>query len=414
MHATEDQIIDHVLDLGGLDDAVSAHVAGCAACQEEAEKVREVLKVAEYVPEMPEDLSKTVWERLKPRLTPRPRWPRYAQALAAAVAIAVISVLITLRVTHPPAKHPAAIPPQIAQAPRQPVAAPPAPQQAPPAPPQVAKKNPAPAPARLAEPEPPIRFGTTDGLHLPAQDEMVPPVAVFPRSQSGVAMTQLAPPEEPQFDRETWLRYGAHRNFFIDQVERLPGNVGYLRITAFFYYDMSGGRLATAMDFLSGTDALIIDLRDTRSSGDAAMTELFTDYFRNESDVNRSEKYLNRDLFILTSYRDSCAPVAVARDLQILRNATVVGQQTHGFPKTTLVTPNGRYDVPCPTSAAAPTSGHSEFGVTPNIHATEEEARDVAYLEALKRLNAANPKSDLAHERHRAIAILQKKLKSVK
>ena len=62
------------------------------------------------------------------------------------------------------------------------------------------------------------------------------------------------------------------------------------------------------------------------------------------------------------------------------------------------------------TPAAAPTSGHSDFGVTPNIHATEEEARDVAYLEALKRLNAANPNSDLAHERHRTIAILQKKL----
>ena len=65
----------------------------------------------------------------------------------------------------------------------------------------------------------------------------------------------------------------------------------------------------------------------------------------------------------------------------------------------TAAAPNGRYDVPCPTSALAPPAGHPEFGVTPNIHATEEEARDVAYLEALKRLNAANPKSDLVQRR---------------
>src|SRR5215831_15909551 len=98
MHATEDQIIDHVM--GDPEAAVSAHVAGCVVCQQEAEAIGKVLEATEYVPDMPDNLPATVLERLAPRLERRPQWPRYARgvaAMAATVAIAVLSAVITVR-----------------------------------------------------------------------------------------------------------------------------------------------------------------------------------------------------------------------------------------------------------------------------------------------------------------------------
>lgn len=122
MHATEDQIIDHVL--GDTEAAVSAHVAECAACQQEAEAIGRVLEATEYVPDMPDNLPTLVLERLAPRLERRPQWPRYALAAAAMVAIAVVSAVITARLMRAPAKNPAAVQPQIARTPQPAVTAP--------------------------------------------------------------------------------------------------------------------------------------------------------------------------------------------------------------------------------------------------------------------------------------------------
>src|SRR5262249_2281699 len=85
-------------------------------------------------------------------------------------------------------------------------------------------------------------------------------------------------PEERRAEREHWLHHGSSRNFFIDKAERLSGNVGYLKLSAFFFEAMTRETLAAAMTFLAHTDALSIDLRDC-GGGDVAMATLFVDYF---------------------------------------------------------------------------------------------------------------------------------------
>ncbi len=53
----------------------------------------------------------------------------------------------------------------------------------------------------------------------------------------------------------------ARTNFGFDAVQRLDGNVGYLRLSSFAPLDLSRATAEAAMRFLANSDALIIDLR---------------------------------------------------------------------------------------------------------------------------------------------------------
>jgi len=75
-------------------------------------------------------------------------------------------------------------------------------------------------------------------------------------------------------DREN----AAWRNYGLLQLERLDGNVGYLELGRFDDPALAGGALASAMSFLAGTDALIIDLR-LNGGGHAEMDALLASYF---------------------------------------------------------------------------------------------------------------------------------------
>ena len=408
MHASEGQIIDHVL--GDVDTDVAAHVAECAECQAEVEEFRGVLALIDHAPEMPEDFMDRVRRRAEPQLRalrrpPRRRWNRRWMAIAATVAMLVIAALIAWQARKPAASQRAPLPRVIARKapPSRPAVKAPSPAPAP-APPAVAHATapPAvPAPAPKPKPAPPV-VATIDLPAPPSAPELPPLFLVSPSTT--IAPTGLNPPHEPGFDRERWFRFGAERNFFIDRADRLPGNVGYLRVSAFFFENLSSRALAQAMDFLSRTDSLIIDLRHTTPAGDVAMAELFVDYFRAETDKKGGEKYLDRDVFVLVSFDDFCAPEGVARALQTMRRATVVGERTRGSYRPRIATRGRTYDIPCPSWLDRAPGDTSDHPLTPDIYVLDEKALEVAYLEALNRLNTANPKSDLAHERYRAIS----------
>jgi hypothetical protein len=53
-------------------------------------------------------------------------------------------------------------------------------------------------------------------------------------------------------------------NYGMKRAEVLDGNVGYLQITAFYRADESTETLETVMNFVSHTDALILDLLEKR------------------------------------------------------------------------------------------------------------------------------------------------------
>ena len=98
-------------------------------------------------------------------------------------------------------------------------------------------------------------------------------------SQSAMEMTD--PFEDSSFTPSELAEY---RQLFRDDahgigaVERLPGNVGLLRMRGFVAPAFGGDRLTAAMTLLADTDALLIDLRTSRGGSPEAV-QLLCSYF---------------------------------------------------------------------------------------------------------------------------------------
>src|SRR5262249_23320063 len=65
---------------------------------------------------------------------------------------------------------------------------------------------------------------------------------------------------------------GKRSNFGVNQVEILPGNIGYLDFTSFYRPDEARDAIDAAMRFLKNTDALIVDLRNNTGGSPETVT----------------------------------------------------------------------------------------------------------------------------------------------
>ena len=150
-------------------------------------------------------------------------------------------------------------------------------------------------------------------------------------------------------EREKRRRSYARINNGFLKVERLPGNIGFLDIDLFVDPAFAGNSATAAMNFLANTDALIVDLRYC-PGGNGEMVTLISgyffadsihlgDYYQREDDLTKQswtspfvagQRYLNKDVYILTSKRTHSAAEAFAYNLQNLKRATIVGETTRG------------------------------------------------------------------------------------
>jgi hypothetical protein len=157
------------------------------------------------------------------------------------------------------------------------------------------------------------------------------------------------PPRSPQDaarDRERMER----GNCSFRTVERLDGNVGYLRFDGFADPEFCERTVAAAMTFLAGTRALVIDLRQN-GGGSPEMVTLIASYlFDARTHVNdlwtrstgATKEFWTRDtlagpryggtkpVYVLTSARTISAAEELTYDLQSLKRATIVGETTAG------------------------------------------------------------------------------------
>jgi C-terminal processing protease CtpA/Prc len=208
----------------------------------------------------------------------------------------------------------------------------------------------------------------------------------------------------------TWMNHG------FAKVERLPGNIGYLEFLNFMDEELGADTVAAAMNFVNGTDALIIDMR-RNGGGNPAMVALVCSYlFGNEPvhlndlywrEGNRTDefwtkkdvagkRYLNKDVYVLTSKRTFSGAEEFTYNLKNLKRATIVGETTGGGAHPGggfrinehfgMFVPRGRAISPITKTNWEGT------GVSPDISVPADQALHVARIMALKKtLTTVNP-----------------------
>lgn len=189
------------------------------------------------------------------------------------------------------------------------------------------------------------------------------------------------------------------------EVKRLDGNIGYIHLSRFVPPEIFNPAANDAMRSVSDTDALLIDIRDN-GGGHPASVAYFVSFFldpdkrvhindliwRNRgTSTFRTESfwssptpvsYLGKPVYVLVGSKTYSAGEELAYDLQVLKRATVVGEQTRGG-----ANPGGLTDlgsdifVVVPTGRAEnPTTGSNwgGVGVRPDVQAKLETTQETA------------------------------------
>jgi len=252
------------------------------------------------------------------------------------------------------------------------------------------------------------------------------------------AIPEREPRREPTAEeREQRRRDLIRMNHGFAKVERLPGNIGYLEFLNFMDEELGADTVAAAMNFVNGTDALIIDMR-RNGGGNPAMVALVCSYLFGTEPVhlndlywregNRTEefwtrkevagkRYLNKDVYVLTSKRTFSGAEEFTYNLKNLKRATIIGETTGGGAH-----PGGGFRISehfgmfVPTGRAISPITKTNWegtGVTPDVAVPADQALHVARITALKKsLTTLNPDFKSAAEEE--IQKLEKELAAMK
>lgn len=257
----------------------------------------------------------------------------------------------------------------------------------------------------------------------PERDSAGPARGDAPRDSDG--------PGDDEARRLAMRQRGKLDNFGIHRVDRLDGNIGYLDLRRVPPPENAGPAVAAAMELVSGTYVLIIDLR--RNGGGSPHGVAFwcsylvpeeatrlNDIFRADTGETRQfwsypyvpgRRYLGRPVYVLASSRTFSGGEDLCHTLQALGRAEVIGETTGGGAHPTR---------PFPISAAVhigipfarpvnPVTGTNwqGTGVVPDVPAPAEQACDVAYAMALRHvLETSDVPLPIADEARAALAAL--------
>ena len=218
-----------------------------------------------------------------------------------------------------------------------------------------------------------------------------------------------------------WVSSMKRNNFGFQELKILSGNIGYLDLRSFSNVEYAGETAVAAMNFLSSSDAIIIDLRQN-GGGSPAMIQLITSYLFGSEPVHLNNFYWRPNdsnsqtwtlphvygkrspdtpVYVLTSGRTFSAAEEFSYNLKNLERATLIGETTGGgaHPGGSVIATD-RFMVWVPTGRAINPITNTNWegtGVSPHIEVPAQEALETAHIKALEDLAKKNKDPELAN-----------------
>jgi hypothetical protein len=240
---------------------------------------------------------------------------------------------------------------------------------------------------------------------------------------------EAQPPGEPHPAGKPWDR--RPRNYGIYRVERLDGNVGYLDLRGVPGPEEAGPAIAAAMELVSGTCALIIDLRRNHGGSPHAVV-LWCSYFFPDGNTHLNDifdattgetrqfwslafvpgaRYTGRPVYVLSSAETFSGGEDFCYTLQAQGRAEVIGETTGGGAHPTRRIPiSATMSISVPHARSVnPVTGTNwqDTGVVPDIAVPAARAYDVAYRNALEHVLSITVPAPVAAEARDALAALE-------
>ncbi|HEX8332085.1 MAG TPA: S41 family peptidase [Segetibacter sp.] len=190
---------------------------------------------------------------------------------------------------------------------------------------------------------------------------------------------------------DEFIREIKYENFFLKKAERMDGNIGYFEFNKFEELKFSKEAIAAAMNFISNSSAIIVNLSQN-GGGSAETVHFLMNYFLPDSTrLGQFKRRISNEvidiwtakdpvikkipdsipLYIVVSKSTSSAAEAFAYGLQQFKRAIIIGEQTRGEGnpgKRFVIDDNLYIMVPTATNVNIVTGTSWEAtGVTPNI-----------------------------------------------
>lgn len=216
--------------------------------------------------------------------------------------------------------------------------------------------------------------------------------------------------EDEKEKARNFQRFKIQKNFGFAKIDILDGNIGYIKIEAFFPVNDAAQTATAAMNYLTNTDALIIDLRSNHG-GEPEMVQFLASHFFDTTPVHLNDlfwregnkiiqywtlpnvtakRYLDKSIYILTNEETFSAGEEFTYDLQALKRATVIGKKTGGGANPgSEFTVKGQFVAFIPNGRAINPVTKTNWegtGVKPDIEILEKDPLIETQIIALKKL----------------------------
>lgn len=207
-------------------------------------------------------------------------------------------------------------------------------------------------------------------------------------------------------------------NSNFEKVERLVGNIGYIKFNGFTDGADMERPCKAAFEFLADTDALIIDLRQNGGGSpdgvrhicsylfDEKPVHLNDLYFRGSAKPQEfwtlkkvpGKRYIGKAVYVLVSKRTGSGAEEFTYNLKNLKRATILGENTWGGANPGgVVRLNDHFAVFVPVGRAVNPITKTNWegtGVDPDIRIDPADALKQAHVRAIEKLLAAATNED--------------------